>query len=172
MTGELDLTTIILERTDTGDDGTFGHILVPSEGCPETGDSNTVNPHASNQVCYTAELPWRGNEPFKSCIPTGTYLLARDYSPRFARAYHVLDVSKRYAIIIHAGNFAGDTDLSKKTDVVGCIAPGLGLGVFDEQRVVTSSRVALAGLEDYLDSLGGYAWLRVTWAEGASPLPR
>ena len=147
----IDIPTLQLQRDATGDDGTFGRLLAAA------GSGHRQH------VAYSAEQPWRNNAPFESCIPAGKYLLARDYSPKWKRRYHVLDVPNRWAVLFHWGNFAGDEQLGKKSNLKGCIAPRLKLGVLDEQRVVLSSRVALGRLEEYLDAVGGYAWLEVSW---------
>ncbi len=155
----IDVPTLRLLRTSTGDDGTFGQLMAPADQ-----DGGEV------QIAHTAELPWRENLPFRSCVPAGTYLLARDFSPSKGRRWHLLDVPERARCMIHVGNWAGDIEVGKRTDVTGCIAPGLELGVLDEQRCVLNSKRALTRIEEYLELVGGYAWLQIEWAEGVLPL--
>ncbi len=114
-----------LVRRETSDAGTFGVF---------TGEGLDF---------YTAELPWRNNAVRMSCIPAGRYV-CRPYSSRkFPDVYEVKDVPGRTAILIHAGNFAGDTARGLKSDVQDCILIGLGRGELRGQPVVTSSRAAL-----------------------------
>ena len=57
--------------------------------------------------------------------------------------YEVKDVPGRTAILIHAGNFAGDTTRGLRSDVQGCILLGMGRGEIEGQPAVTLSRAAL-----------------------------
>lgn len=72
----------------------------------------------SEPVCYTIELPWRNNEPNRSCIPEGTYVLKRRYSPKFRWHLEVKEVPGRSYILIHPANHAA-------RELKGCIAPVL-----------------------------------------------
>jgi len=67
-------------------------------------------------VCYAIELPWRENVRNISCIPEGTYRLAKRYSKRFGWHILIRDVPMRSAILIHPANNA-------KKELRGCIAP-------------------------------------------------
>jgi|SRR5690606_30323445 len=67
-------------------------------------------------VCYTIELPWRENVRNISCIPEGTYPLAKRYSKRFGWHILVRDVPMRSAILFHPANNA-------EKELRGCIAP-------------------------------------------------
>lgn len=114
-----------LVRRETSDAGTFGVF---------TGEGLEF---------HSAELPWRDNAVRMSCIPAGRYV-CRPYSSRkFSDVYEVRDVPGRTAILIHAGNFAGDTARGLRSDVQGCILLGLGRGEIEGQPVVTLSRAAL-----------------------------
>lgn len=67
------------------------------------------------ELC-TIERPWRGNAPWVSCIPTGSYQMT---SGRFRDTYPALrlvDVPGRTAIWIHRANRAAELQ--------GCIAVG------------------------------------------------
>lgn len=67
-------------------------------------------------LCYTIELPWKDNRRRISCIPAGTYMLRRRYSPRFKWHLHVQDVPGRSLILFHPANNA-------ILELQGCIAP-------------------------------------------------
>ena len=86
--------------------------------------------------CYTIELPWLDNQPRRSCIPEGRYLLQKRYSPKYKQHLLVAHVPGRSFILIHAANDA-------QKELLGCIAPvtrltGAGKGI--------QSRKALQGL--------------------------
>ena len=92
---------------------------------------------------HSAELPWRDNASRVSCIPAGRYICRPYSSPKFPDVYEVTDVPGRSAILIHSGNFAGDTTKGLRSDVLGCILLGLGRDWLYGQKAVTSSRAAL-----------------------------
>ena len=122
-----------LTRTKTSDQGTFGTF------CGE------------GMSLQSAELPWRGNSQRYSCIPPGSYICRPYSSGRFSNVYEVTGVPGRTAILIHSGNFAGDTDKGFKSDVEGCILLGLTYGSIDGQQAVKSSRAALDALRDMVE---------------------
>lgn len=96
------------------------------------------------RVATTLELPWRDNEPFRSCIPAGIYDVSPRTSERFKRHFQFNDVQThpRYAILIHAGNRAKDTE--------GCILVGDSYFMLSNEPAVRSSRRALNDLlNDY-----------------------
>ncbi|WP_240768664.1 DUF5675 family protein [Olivibacter sp. XZL3] len=77
-------------------------------------------------ICYTIELPWRNNVRNISCIPEGSYPLAKRYSKKFGWHIAVKEVPERSAILFHPANDA-------KKELRGCIAPvsqlsGAGMG--------------------------------------------
>lgn len=92
------------------------------------------------ELCKTIELPWRDNTRRISCIPEGTYVLRKRYSPRFHWHFELVGVPGRSAILLHPANDAA-------RELKGCIAPvlrpaGEGKG--------SSSRIALERLKDRL----------------------
>ncbi|WFS64018.1 DUF5675 family protein [Pseudodesulfovibrio thermohalotolerans] len=117
-----------LIRMRTGNEGTFGSLFF------------------GGKRLYTAELPWRDNRSNLSCIPCGTYIVVPHLSRRFGRVYHVLDVPGRSAILLHSGNYAGNSEMGLKTHSHGCILPGLHLGSLGGQAAVLSSRPAITAL--------------------------
>lgn len=122
--------TAILKRTETGDAGTFGFLMA------DVGRS-----------WVTGELPQREGIPGVSAIPPGAYLVEWAQSPRFGWCYHVRNVPGRSSILIHVGNFVGDTERGFKCDVLGCIVPGLELGELQGQRAVIHSKAACLAIE-------------------------
>ena len=127
-----------LIRTHTGPEGTFGKLF------------------AGPNTLHTAEPPWKNNERNVSCIPEGVYEVRPHLSPRFGPCLVVMDVGDRSHILFHAGNFAGDPDLSYKTHTQGCILVGRRAGVWaptgkKRQRAVWSSRPALRTLLRWAD---------------------
>ncbi|WP_367275748.1 DUF5675 family protein [Marivirga sp.] len=82
--------------------------------------------YGSEKICHTIELPWKGNQPFVSCIPEGRYLLEKRITHE--RGFHLIlkSVPGRSWILIHPANEA-------QTELEGCIAPvmeltGIGKG--------------------------------------------
>lgn len=110
---------------------------------------------------HTIERPWipthPGGKPFESCVPAGRYKLRKHtrgngdkvlalVNPGLGVYYRgkerINDVG-RYLILIHAGNWV--------TDVVGCIAPGIGSAVTDGGPMVTDSRKAMKLIMSWAD---------------------
>lgn len=136
---------VTVNRTETGDDGTFGTLRTDS-----------------GFQCYTLELPDKNNNPGKSCIPPGTYQCEKRTSPKHGKCYYVLNVPGRTDIEIHSANWAGDTDKGLKCQLLGCLAPGRAIGELEGQKAVLSSRDALIGLE--CDLAGETFALTIGWA--------
>jgi len=92
----------------------------------------------------TLELPDNGNQVNVSCIPEGRYDVAKIYSPRFGKCFHVLDVEGRIGILIHAGNYTRQTR--------GCILPGMSFYDIDADGVtdVIESMRALSRMLEIL----------------------
>src|SRR5512137_107271 len=88
-----------IRRTRMSDQGTEGVLLAPGFSC------------------YTLELPWRDNMSNISCIPSGEYKCVIRHSPKMGNKYWVKKVPKREYILIHSGNFAGDTSKGYKSHV-------------------------------------------------------
>ncbi|MDR2927503.1 MAG: DUF5675 family protein [Cytophagaceae bacterium] len=119
--------TAYLIRTETGEHGTFGVL-----SCPDIAFS-----------CFSGELPDKGNRFQISCIPKGEYICKSYKSPKFGTVYHVQNVNNRTYILIHSGNYVGDTSKGWKTNSLGCILLGKSIGWLGKQKVVLSSRFAL-----------------------------
>lgn len=126
---------IVLQRLETGDEGTFGRLL----------------------EWYTGELPWRDNARNVSCIPAGTYKCFWAKSPKYSRrygqdfyTYRLLDVPDRGGVLIHSANFMGDVARGYRSHLNGCIALGEKLGWIEGQKALLVSRPAVRGLEQAL----------------------
>lgn len=125
----------MLMRETSQEDGTYGILTLP--------DGSSF---------HTLELPWLNNETGKSCIPPGTYKAEMRDSPKFGPVYEVKGVPNRSAILIHAGNTAGNVDRGLKSDVQGCILLGLSRGRISNQSAVLESKPALAS---FMQKMGG-----------------
>lgn len=127
-----------LARYESTDQGTFGAIGFGGE------------------IIYSTELPWRDNLPQKSCIPVGKYRCEIVKSPKFGRVYGVMNVPGRSNVLIHSANFGGNSDTGWTTQLHGCIAPCMRVGVMRNnagamQKAGLVSRPALARLMDWAD---------------------
>ena len=118
--------TVTLDRSPSGEQGTFGELSYFGE------------------VLNTAELPDLGNRRNVSCISEGDYPCRLVRSPRFGTVYHVQGVPGRTGVLIHSGNYAGDRARGWRSHSHGCILPGLRLGRLGDQRAVLCSRPALS----------------------------
>lgn len=109
-------------RIARGDDGTFGTLVLNDQ-----------------PYCVTLELPWRGNAPNISCIPTGRYVAKRTPSLLVAKltknvwpsAFEITGVPGRSRVLIHPGNTAADTQ--------GCILVAQYYGKLRGDRAVLNS---------------------------------
>jgi hypothetical protein len=78
-------------------------------------------------VCCTVERPWLNNANDISCVPAGSYLCHRYFSPKHQRDVFMLgDVPGRTNIEIHIANLP--------TELLGCIALGLHFGEVTNKR--------------------------------------
>jgi hypothetical protein len=100
--------------------------------------------------CRTLELPWRDNQRSISCIPPGSYKVEIRLSPKYGRIYWVRNVPNRSYILIHSGNFAGDTKKGFKTHVNGCILLGRKMGYLGDQRAVLNSRITVRAFMEHM----------------------
>ena len=104
-------------------------------------------------VCYSVELPWKGNQRNVSCIPEGDYPLIWDNSPRFGRRLHVECVKDRSHILVHEGNY--------QRDIRGCILPVTKFQLASDGCCGWNSRVALAKLSKLLPDDGEHYRIEV-----------
>lgn len=89
-------------------------------------------------IAYTLELPWRGNAPLVSSIPTGSYggTLRYDHADRWR--VQLTNVPNRSNIQIHIGNKVEDTH--------GCVLVGTGIAPDLCSLIGGSSKAALDAL--------------------------
>ena len=126
-------TRAVLERHETGTDGTFGVLQY------------------DGYSWFTGELGWYDNANDISCIPAGTYKCLWTYSPRFKKnVYLVNNVPSRTGVRIHPANFMGDDRKGKRRQLNGCIALGKKLGVMEGQKAVLVSRPAIVEFENLM----------------------
>ena len=83
------------------------------------------------KICDTLELHEENNKNRESHIPIGKYLCKIVNSPKFGKVYEITNVPNRGNVLIHSGNFAGDTDKGYKSDVLGCVELGNGYGIIE-----------------------------------------
>ena len=108
--------------------------------------------HGLAKPLQTLELPWRNNLENLSCIPCGRYVCRLRHSPRFRRKlYEVTGVPGRSRVLFHSGNWAGNIEKGKRSDVEGCILLGLARGILRAQTAVLESRPALLFFMQSLD---------------------
>lgn len=142
--------TLTLRREKSEDDGTYGVLQFP--------DGTSL---------MTIELPWIENKPRISCIPPGTYRCEIKQSPKFGASYEVKNVPGRSAILIHAGNSAGNVEKGMKADSLGCILLGMGRGRKGNQKVITGSKAAM---QAFYDKMANQPFmLNVIAGEASSP---
>jgi hypothetical protein len=98
-----------------------------------------------SETVYTMELPWVHNKPSISCIPEGSYVVEKTYSPRFKKdMYLIKDVPGRSGIRFHSANYVFQLE--------GCVALGLekqdinGDGIIN----IVNSKKAIALMNDTL----------------------
>ncbi|MFO7825431.1 MAG: DUF5675 family protein [Cyclobacterium sp.] len=96
--------------------------------------------------CFTLELPWKENQNFISCIPSGRYKVKKRYSKKYGWHLHILGVPGRTWILIHEANFV--------RELLGCIAIGKnradidGDGLKDVTESVKTKQALLELLPD------------------------
>jgi len=112
--------------------------------------------------CYTLELPWKDNEHNVSCIPKGIYQCKIRVSPKFGKVYWVSDVPDRSYILIHPGNWAGDTTKGFRSNVDGCILLGQKRGTLAKQLAILNSRITV---RRFMEATGEQPFTLKIWEE-------
>lgn len=107
--------TLVLRRVTTGEQGTFGVLLV-----------NDI------PFALTLERKWLNNRVNISCIPEGEYACNRVKSPKFGNTFEVTNVTGRSHILFHKGNLDDDSH--------GCILVGEKFGMLSADAGILESR--------------------------------
>ena len=90
---------------------------------------------------WALELPWRDNKTDMSCIPPGAYTAIRHYSKTLKQwVWWLQDVPGRTFIYLHIAN--------KPSELLGCLAMGLGLGLLSGEPAMVNSTAAMTRLLD------------------------
>jgi hypothetical protein len=89
-------------------------------------------------------------------------------SPKFGPVYEILSVPGRTNVLIHTGNWAGDTTAGFRSDVLGCVVLGLYAGVLRGQKAVFVSRPAVTALAEAMASKP--FTLDIVWESSTSSL--
>jgi len=98
---------------------------------------------------FTVEQIWQNNQPDHSCIPVGEYTIEPHDSEAHPASWALVNWDlgiahyktpgvARWGCLIHSANRAGE--------LLGCIAPGTGLGLVRNEWAVTHSRAAMTAL--------------------------
>lgn len=124
------------------------NFTIQRDASTDEGTTGTITSDSGVLKLRTIELPWRNNEGGHSCIPPGTYVAAMFKSPSKGLVYLLRDVPGHSMIEIHPANWAGDTSKGWVSQLLGCIALGMGVAKLQNpdgkmQLAVTSSRQAL-----------------------------
>jgi len=128
------LPRVVIERSETGDQGTFGRLYAPA-----------------GFRRYTGELPDRDNVPNVSRVLPGKYPAEWTYSPAFRRfMYILLGTAPRSGIREHSANFMGDKAKGYYCQLNGCIALGERLGWMDRQKALLLSAPAVREFETHM----------------------
>lgn len=107
----------------------------------DQGTISVLSIPAFDWRCFINELPDRSNERCFSRIPRPAEYIARWVkSPRHGEVYLLEKVPERSAILMHSGNFAGDTKKGWLSDVLGCLEFGYKVAIMKGQRAVINSR--------------------------------
>jgi hypothetical protein len=107
--------TAELIRLQTGEQGTFGVLLINRE-----------------VFCMTLEPPDRQNKVDISCIPAGQYIVKPHLSPTLGEVYYIQNVIDRMFIYFHRGKYLKDTK--------GCILIGKYIERVDDAFVLRHPR--------------------------------
>lgn len=119
---------IELERFGFFDKGVLGKMTFPS-----------------GLELFTIERPWRDNQPFISCIPSGEYTLEWDITGRVRNVPRLRGTAPRTQINIHVAN--------KASELHGCIAPGLTWAFEGTEPLVRDSAAAWGLMMETMEPL-------------------
>lgn len=110
-------------RIEESEAGTFGVLVVDGSA-----------------FCVTLERPWLDNRQGVSSIPPGVYICRRVQSPSQGNTFEITGVPERSHILIHKGNFIGDSK--------GCVLIGQYFAKLrhngDSERAIANSGATFA----------------------------
>jgi len=134
--------TAVLNRTETGDQGTFGFFIL---------DDGT------KFAC--GELPWRGDQTDISCLPPAPGETSESYTAVWALSqkhgwcYHIQGDPRRKNIEIHSANWMGDASKGLQCQLEGCLALGRALGMLEGQKAVLQSQDAIRAFHENMNGV-------------------
>jgi hypothetical protein len=118
-------------------------VTIQRKKWEDWGTEGDLTVKDSDFKCKTLELPFKLNKKrISSIIPT-SYICEIVNSPKFGKVYEVKSVRERGDILIHAGNFAGDTEKGLKSDSMGCILLGDKITNIGGQMGISNSKNTL-----------------------------
>ena len=127
------MTGAIVQRHESGDQGTFGII-----SC------------FNGPQFFSGELPWRDNRRDESCVSAGTFLCRYVWSPHLKKfTYHLFGVPGRDGVLLHSANLMGDRAKGFKAQLLGCISAGECVGWMDGQNALLLSAPAVRQIETF-----------------------
>lgn len=104
------------------------------------------------RFCKTIELPWNGNKPFVSCVPSGRYKMKPIRSPKFGKTWCLESIDSdivrligpaiRTHILFHVANSADDLQ--------GCIGVGEQIISIGNNVAVSKSRLTFGKMMEKL----------------------
>jgi len=103
-------------------------------------------------ICRTIECPDRDNTIDLSCINNGTYIVEVIQSNKYGTVYEVKHVPYRTKILIHWGNWAGDSTKGYRTDSKGCILVGDKFTRIHNQNAVRRSKGTFKRFMKHMDN--------------------
>lgn len=122
---------------------------------PEFGTFGRIT--CGEEKFFSVEQDWENNQPFLSCIPNGDYIAEVFDSPRHGKSLILcnesLNIAKfptpnttRDGCLMHVAN--------KASQVEGCVAPGMKMGMLDDELAVLNSGTALKRIFEILEASG------------------
>ena len=148
---------MILRRTDSGPNGTFGILDVDGQALFYTCEPPRIFIGQSGQIRY----PY--GQPFESCVPEGSYTLVWHRSQKYGMSWHLqgdgvwlverdrATEAERYACLIHAANWPHQ--------LAGCIALGMARRFVESRDGIERSRLAVQQFESLLSQNKQYELL-------------
>lgn len=138
---------IKIVRNETGPMGTFGLISL----------GNYMN-------LFSLELPWKDNHATESCILPGIYDYMYELHHTLNYVLRLFNVPGRAGILLHIGNWAGDTLLGYRSDSKGCILPGMQISsdILKQKQLFQST----AAMEVIMKNSYIKGQIEISWKDG------